>query len=273
MLWAPLFDNLLSAILPVIFPIYLRLGHIGADLHMLFETLAYVVGFQLYRRLRQRFGDPISQDNRWWIITTAAVGAVLGSKILGCLEQAPEIVHEWRNPVYLISGKSIVGGLVGGWIAVEWIKRRLGITVSTGDLFAVPLTLGIAIGRIGCFLAGLPDQTYGIATTLPWGVDFGDGILRHPTQLYEMAFLLTFGLALWMFLRQPHRNGDVFKLFIAGYMGWRLLVDFLKPEFRVFGLSIIQWTCLMVSVYCWRETVRILTTIQHRLRNEPEELA
>jgi phosphatidylglycerol:prolipoprotein diacylglycerol transferase len=76
-----------------------------------------------------------------------------------------------------------------------------------------------------------------------------------------------------MFLRQPHRNGDVFKLFITGYMGWRLLVDFLKPEFRVLGLSIIQWTCLMVSVYCWRETVTILTTIQHRLRNEPEELA
>jgi len=147
---------------------------------------------------------------------------------------------------------------VGGWIAVEWIKRRLGVTVSTGDLFAIPLALGIAIGRVGCFLAGLPDQTYGIATTLPWGVDFGDGVLRHPTQLYETAFLLAFSLALWMFVRQPHRNGDVFKLFMAGYMGWRLLVDFLKPEFRVLGLSIIQWTCLMVLVYCWRETARTL---------------
>jgi prolipoprotein diacylglyceryltransferase len=240
---------------------------------MLFETLAYIVGFQIYRRLRQMFGDPISLDNRWWIIATAAVGAVLGSKIIGCIDEAPEIVRQWRNPAYLVSGKSIVGGLVGGWIAVEWIKRRLGIAVSTGDLFAVPLSLGIAIGRVGCFLAGLPDQTYGIATTLPWGVDFGDGVSRHPTQLYEMAFMLMFSLALWMFLRQPHRNGDVFKLFIAGYMGWRLLVDFLKPEFRVFGLSIIQWTCLMVSVYCWHETVRILTKIKHRLRNEFEGLA
>ena len=62
------------------FPIYLRLGNIGTDLHMLFETLAYVVGYQLYRRLRQSFGDPISQDNRWWIIAMAAVGAVLGSE-------------------------------------------------------------------------------------------------------------------------------------------------------------------------------------------------
>src|SRR5437879_11601250 len=97
----------------------------GADLHMLFETLAYVLGYQLYRRLRRSFGDPLSQDHRWWIIATAAVGAVLGSKILGCMEQAPEIVHQWRNPAYLVSGKSIVGGLVGGWMAVEWIKHRL----------------------------------------------------------------------------------------------------------------------------------------------------
>jgi phosphatidylglycerol:prolipoprotein diacylglycerol transferase len=187
---------------------------------MLFETLAYVVGFQLYRRLRQSFGDPVSQDNRWWIIATASVGAVLGSKILGCMEQAPEIVHQWRNPAYLISGKSIVGGLLGGWMAVEWIKRRLGITVSTGDLFAVPLAVGIAIGRMGCFLAGLPDQTYGIATTLPWGVDFGDGVLRHPTQLYEIASLLAFSLALWMLLRQPHRNGDVFKALKKSGLKW-----------------------------------------------------
>jgi phosphatidylglycerol---prolipoprotein diacylglyceryl transferase len=172
--------------------------------------------------LRLKLPDPISLDGRWWIIATAAVGAVLGSKILGCMEQAPEIVHRWRNRAYLVSGKSIVGGLLGGWMPVEWIKRRLGITVSTGDLFAAPLAVEVAIGRIGCFLAGLPDQTCGIATTLPWGVDFGDGVLRHPTQLYEMAFLLTLSLALWRFLRQPHRNGDVFKLFIAGYMGWRL---------------------------------------------------
>jgi phosphatidylglycerol---prolipoprotein diacylglyceryl transferase len=145
----------------VSFQTYLRLGHTGVDLHLLFETLAYVVDFQLYRRLRHSLGDPISLDNRWWIIATAAVGAALGSKVLGMMEYVPEILRRWRHPAYLASGKSIVGGLVGGGIAVEWIKRRLGVTVSTGDLFAIPLALGIAVGRVGCFLAGLPDQTYG----------------------------------------------------------------------------------------------------------------
>lgn len=61
---------------------------------------------------------------------------------------------------------------------------------STGDLYAIPLALGIAIGRVGCFLTGLPDNTYGTATALPWGINFGDGIPRHPTQLYEVLFLL-----------------------------------------------------------------------------------
>ena len=89
-----------------------------------------------------------------------------------------------------MGGKTIVGALVFGMIAVELMKRYIGLQQSTGDLYAIPLALGIAIGRIGCFLTGLADDTYGVATSLPWGVDFGDGVHRHPTQLYEIAFLL-----------------------------------------------------------------------------------
>ena len=70
------------------------------------------------------------------------------------------------------------------------MKRYIGLRTSTGDLYAIPLALGIAIGRIGCFLTGLSDNTYGTATNLPWAINFGDGIPRHPTQLYEIAFLL-----------------------------------------------------------------------------------
>ena len=70
------------------------------------------------------------------------------------------------------------------------MKRYIGLRTSTGDLYAIPLALGIAIGRIGCFLTGLSDNTYGVPSNLPWAVDFGDGIPRHPTQLYEILFLL-----------------------------------------------------------------------------------
>jgi prolipoprotein diacylglyceryltransferase len=74
----------------------------------------------------------------------------------------------WQNPAFLLGGKTIVGALIGGLAAVEWTKHQLGITQRTGDLFALPLTIGIAIGRIGCFLTGVEDHTAGIHTSLPW---------------------------------------------------------------------------------------------------------
>jgi phosphatidylglycerol:prolipoprotein diacylglycerol transferase len=98
--------------------------------------------------------------------------------------------HNLHNPSYLMGGKTIVGALVFGLIAVELMKRYIGVRQSTGDLYAIPLALGIAIGRIGCFLTGLSDNTYGTPTKLPWAINFGDGIPRHPTQLYEITFLL-----------------------------------------------------------------------------------
>jgi len=89
-----------------------------------------------------------------------------------------------------MGGKTIVGALVFGLIAVELFKRYIGLHQSTGDLYTIPLALGIAIGRIGCFLTGLSDNTYGTPAKLPWAIDFGDGIPRHPTQLYEIILLL-----------------------------------------------------------------------------------
>src|SRR5258708_616262 len=93
---------------------------------------------------------------------------------------------------------------------------------SSGDGFAIPVAVGIGIGRIGCVLAGLDDPTHGLPTSLPWAVDYGDGIPRHPAQLYEIAFvwLLAFGLA--YYARLPRREGDLFRAFMVAYLGFRL---------------------------------------------------
>jgi prolipoprotein diacylglyceryltransferase len=123
-------------------------------------------------------------------VAASVAGAALGSKLLYWLEDPRATLQNLHNPAYLVGGKTIIGTLIGGLIAVELMKRYIGLRTSTGDLYAVPLAAGIAVGRIGCFLTGLSDNTYGTPTTLPWAVDFGDGIPRHPTQLYEIILLL-----------------------------------------------------------------------------------
>jgi prolipoprotein diacylglyceryltransferase len=168
--------------------------------HLVFESLAYLAAFRLYVWQRQRSGDFLETGTRWTVIVAAIAGAAFGSKFLYWLEDPVRTAHEWSNPEYLLAGKTIVGALLGGTIAVELVKKRSGIRRRTGDLFALPLAIGIAIGRIGCFLAGTEDGTYGNPTGLPWGVDLGDGVRRHPVQLYEIAAMLMLAI----FLRRVH---------------------------------------------------------------------
>ncbi|MEW6126904.1 MAG: prolipoprotein diacylglyceryl transferase family protein [Acidobacteriota bacterium] len=235
------------------FPVYFKIASLQIHPHWIFESLAYFIGFRIYLRLRKNTGDHLDSSNRLWIVVAAAVGAALGSKLLYWLENPALTLQNWNNPFYLMAGKTVVGGLLGGFLAVEIAKKILGITRRTGDLFAIPLTLAIAIGRIGCFLSGLGDETYGIATALPTGIDFGDGVSRHPTQLYEAGFLLLLGFWIYRLSQHAHREGDPFKLFMVGYMGFRLLIDFIKPAVAFGGLTAIQWACLLALVYYARD--------------------
>ena len=241
------------------FPFYIHLGALRLHPHVVFETLAYAVAFRVYLLLRKRGGDALDDGNRWWMIAAAAMGAVVGSKVLYWLEDPALTLAHWREPAYLMGGKTIAGALIGGLFAVEIAKLHLGIKKRTGDLFAAPLCVGIAIGRIGCFLTGLEDHTAGTATSLPWAVDFGDGIFRHPTQLYEVLFALALGGFLWRRMQRPHVPGDIFKMFMVAYFAFRLACDFLKPEVRVFvGLSSIQWACAGMLVYYSPDLLRWL---------------
>jgi prolipoprotein diacylglyceryltransferase len=206
--------------------------------HLAFELLAYILGFQFYRLLRRSKGDALTDAPRWGVIAAAALGAAAGSRILAGLQDIPSLAGHWTDPLVWMQGKTVVGGLLGGWLAVESYKKYRGITVSTGDLFALPLVLAIAIGRVGCFLAGPEDRTWGGPSSLPWAVQ---GL--HPAPLYEIAFLLPLGSWIWR-LQGSGEPGDDFKRFVAGYLAFRLAVDFLKPAPLWLGLAAIQWACV-----------------------------
>jgi prolipoprotein diacylglyceryltransferase len=220
--------------------------------HLVFEWLALASGMQLYRWQRRRSNQPaLLQPGSFAVVIGCILGAAIGNKLVFWIEMP----HLWQSSApdwrLIASGQSIVGGLLGGLLGVELAKKLAGIHRSTGDQFILPLVAGTVIGRIGCFLAGLHDGTYGLPTSLPWGVDFGDGIQRHPTQVYDMLFALAMGALLWRWRAPLSRSsGMAFKLYLASYLVWRLLVDGIKPVpyAYAFGWSGIQLVCALALV-------------------------
>ena len=228
------------------FPVLIPIGPWRVHPHVFFEALAYTVAAVVFLWLRRRRGDSLSGTDRLSLVAAVFVGALIGSRVLAWFDNP---AAQSLGIIGLMDGKTIVGGLVGGWIATEVEKRRMGVRQPTGDLYVYPLIAGIAIGRIGCFLSGLPDGTYGTATSLPWGIDFGDGITRHPTALYESVFVIVVGLALIRIWRDG-AVGLTFKLFTISYLAFRLLVDTIKPGVALLlGLTAIQWACVCGLLY------------------------
>ncbi|GHV51610.1 hypothetical protein FACS1894181_13700 [Bacteroidia bacterium] len=233
------------------FPMSLHIGGHVFLLHSLFDLIATFVAFRYYLVLRKRRGDTVNHFNRLVALAGATVGAVAGSHLLGACENIPQWIASSHPWLYLWLNKTMAGGLAGGLIGVELFKKVVGERQSTGDLFTYPLLLGIIIGRFGCFSTGIYEETYGIASSLPWAMDLGDGIYRHPVALYEIIFLA----ALWIVLKQIQgrytlQPGALFKLFMVSYFLFRFLLDFIKPGWRYFlGLGSIQLACLLVLLY------------------------
>jgi phosphatidylglycerol:prolipoprotein diacylglycerol transferase len=156
------------------------------------------------------------------------------------------------------AGKSVLGGWLGGWLAVWLVKKRIGLKRPTGDLFAVALMAGEALGRLGCFFGGC---CHGRTCSLPWAV-FQHGAPRHPTQLYlALACAVTLGVLLTLERKKPPEN----TLFIVQgllYTPLRLLIEFFRENERLYsGLSAAQWVCLGFSGYfVWKGKQQWTTT-------------
>jgi phosphatidylglycerol:prolipoprotein diacylglycerol transferase len=217
----------------------------GADLHVIFDIAAWLAaglaGLWLARVRGLTFP---SQSLELPYVAVLTFGAGLGAYLFGSL-------NLWLSGAPGIA-RSVEGALAGGIVGIELYKRRNGITLRTGARFALPLAVGVAVGRIGCFLAGLDDFTYGTPTTLPWGHDFGDGIMRHPVQLYESAAMAAFAMFYLVAVIRPIHvvieNG--FYLALGFYGLQRFIWEFFKPYGAVFGvLTLFHLLSLAILVY------------------------
>ena len=177
----------------------------------------------------------------------AFCGAMIGAKL-------PFALTDWEGlrsgAVWFSNGKTIVCGMVGAYFGVEFAKWICDVRVKTGDSFAVPAALSVAIGRLSCFAAGC---CYGTPTDLPWGVRFmvADGGLvpRHPTQLYETAFHLTMAIVLAQLRIKGVWRGQLIKLYIITYLTYRFLTEFIRPEPTMWlGITGYQWFSVVAIV-------------------------
>lgn len=215
--------------------------------HFLFDVLAWLIALGMRYWSGKHFGlkyPPLPPQLRGRYTLVLLLGAANGAVLFGSMN----LWLQFPNAI----GHSVLGAILGGIVTVELFKWRHKIRRSTGVVWAMPLAIGIAVGRIGCFLAGLDDYTYGIPTDLPWAVDFGDGVLRHPVQLYEsLAMLLFAACALWALM---HRNAwfaaHGFYAFVLFYACQRFAWEFLKPYATLFaGLNLFQYCCLALAFY------------------------
>ena len=229
--------------------------------HPVFETLGIFLGMRFYFYLKRNSSEKLSFNISAAVLIGATAGALLGSKLIGNLEN-PYIVFENFSFKRFWTNNTIVGGLTFGLIGVELAKKIVGHKESTGDLIVFPLILAIIIGRIGCFLTGVHEETYGLPTDSIFGMHLGDEYLRHPVALYEIAFLLFMWFELKMIARKnKYPSGFIFQLFMLSYFTFRFILDFIKPKMEViWNLGTIQIVCLCVIMYYVYKIKKVLET-------------
>jgi len=226
-------------------PVLFQFREVSFPAYPFFLSLAVMTAlFFIWNNIKR--SQPVD-ERLFFVVIAALAGGVAGAKLPVWIMNWQEIVRSFPDVRLLLSGRTIVGGLIGGTLAVEWMKKRLGVRSRTGNVLAAPLALGIAIGRLGCFFQGC---CFGKPTTLPWGVDFGDGILRHPTQLYESLFCLILFFVLTAFQKRVRTPGILFAVFMLFYFLFRFFEEFLRNGHPLYhGLTSFQWVSLAVVGY------------------------
>jgi prolipoprotein diacylglyceryltransferase len=232
----------------------------GAFLHTIFDIAAWLAaggaGYWLSRR-GLRFP---AQSFELPYIAALLFGAGLGACLFGSL-------NLWLSGESGMA-RSIEGAIAGGIVAVELYKWSNGISFRTGARFALPLAIGIAVGRLGCYFAGLDDFTYGTPTAPPWGHDFGDGILRHPVQLYESAAMAAFAAiyVVAVLKRNAFVIANGFDLAVAYYGAQRFVWEFLKPYAALIG-PLTLFHLLSVGVFAYA-AIMLVTAAKARSLHE-----
>lgn len=212
------------------FPTLIKAGGFEITTFGVMMFLAFIIGgWVLTRQLRQ-YG--IDEDVASSITMAAALGGIIGAKIYYAI-----LFRDWHL-LFDRAGLVWYGGLIGGALACTWVLRRRHVDFMTGaDVAAPALSIGYALGRIGCFLVG---DDYGAPTARPWGVAFPEGLPPtsvpvHPAQLYEAAVLVPIAWVLVRWRRNGVDDRVVFGRYLVMAGALRFAIEFVRVNERLVG--------------------------------------
>lgn len=169
-----------------------------------------------------------------WIFLGGLVGAFVGAKVVYLAAEGWVDFSLPGSWLRLATGKTILGGLLFGYLGVELAKRALDYGAPTGDRFAVVVPLGIFLGRLGCLSHGccLGRPCDGSAW---YAWRDAAGVARWPVVPAELVFHgASAGLALAL-ARAGMLRGQRFHAYLIAYGVFRFLVEFERDTVRWWG--------------------------------------
>jgi phosphatidylglycerol---prolipoprotein diacylglyceryl transferase len=241
-------------------PIAFTIGAVSVRWYGVMIALGVLV-LVLWMLREVRRGARLSYDT---IITAALVSipsAIIISRLLYVIDRWVYVGDP--GPIWGFEGLTIWGAVLGATLGI-WIYSKLsrfpfGYFV---DLVALPTVLAQALGRVGCTINGC---CYGLPTSLPWGIVYTDpesyaplGVAVHPTQLYEIVFLLVVFGVLFALRKRFQPDGSLFLIYLSVYSLWRLGIDFIRDgtpflfglhQAQVIGIVVLLIT---VPILIWR---------------------
>ncbi len=185
-------------------------------------------------------------DIVFWSLVSGVIGGRFGYMLIYNFE------NFIRDPFSAFTvwngGMSIHGGLLGGAIGFYLVTKIKKMDIlQFSDISVVSIAFGMALGRLGNFVN---KELVGRETTVPWGIDFGDGLMRHPSQLYAMGKDLILLSIFWYILikiseykqNKTINSGYVFSAFLMMYAMFRFIVEFFREPDPQLGFIFLNFS-------------------------------
>ena len=222
--------------------------------------LAILTSLVVWRRF-------FTRDERLFKIYLGGLaGAMVGAKIVYLLSEGRADQGRPDFWMRVLVGRSVLGGLLGGYAAVELVKKLVRFRESTGDRFAAVLPLSIAIGRVGCL-------NYGCCLGKPcdpawYTLNDREGVARWPSVPLEIAFNLAAFATFYFLRRKGLAKGCHFFIYLISYGIFRGAHEFLRDTPRLVGpfsgyFFVSALLVILGARGCWRRSRQIANQAPH----------